>query len=77
MLFYQRSVFIRYLSMQSTRRGLSVKHTDELCKKTAELIVRPFGRRQTRVCPRNDILDESPNLPMGRGTFERGHLLAS
>jgi len=36
---------------------------------TVELIEMPFGLR-TRVGPRNKILDEGSDFPMGRGNFE-------
>jgi len=38
--------------------------------KMAEPIDMPFGLR-TRVGPGNHVLDGSPDLPMGRGNFER------
>jgi len=38
--------------------------------KMAAPIEMPFGLR-TRAGPRNHVLDEGPDLPMGRGNFER------
>ena len=39
--------------------------------KTAEPIEMPFGL-WTQVGPRNHVLDEGPDPPMGRGNFEGG-----
>jgi len=50
------------------KRGLSV--TLVIPAKTAEPIEMPFGL-STQVGPRNHVLDCAPDLPMGRGSFEK------